>query len=671
MTNSSSGQDDAAQAFITADQTLYGGSHLSAIYSVFTARGYVTGPIQCNFTADITGGSAPLTVHFTDQSAGQSTITSWQWDFDNNGIVDATVQNPTWVYTNIGLFSVKLTVSDGTYNASMTKTDYINVTDPNQVIDTLFSDSFSGTLSAWTITTTSGTCGWEINTPAYPNAYTLPAASSGGVMAADVDDCGSGSTMNSTATIVQTFDCSIYEVVKIEFDNDWRILDAQDEAHVELSTNGGTTWVGIWDHVGASIRNSHETINISSLAAGSANVKVRLRSVQPGWDWWWVLDNFRLYGIYVNPVNTFQLTVNVANGWNLVSTPGLHPTDQNVNTWWPYRDPSADVFKFEGGYQPVTAAVPGTGYWMKHSGERTYNTGDEWPTGGIQIVSHNAVTAASGWNLFGGYEQSVPASGLTTTPPGLISGSVYEYTGGYVVAATLNPGYGYWVKLTGAGAINIPSGGTAKTAVVPLTEDFGKITITDNKQNSYTLYAVKGKADLAQFDLPPYPPQGMFDVRYSTQRFAENLNTQQGIEMTGVQYPLNLKAEGVSIILSDETGKEIARLKAGEEITLNTSVSKLMVSENVIPSVYALEQNYPNPFNPSTTIQFSIPEDVQNVKLIIYSSLGEKVAELVNTALQAGTYKYSWNASDLASGLYIYKIVTGKFVSTKKMMLLK
>ncbi len=141
--------------------------------------------------------------------------------------------------------------------------------------------------------------------------------------------------------------------------------------------------------------------------------------------------------------------------------------------------------------------------------------------------------------------------------------------------------------------------------------------------------------------------------------------------MQGVLYPVNIKAEGVGIILSDETGKEIARLKAGEEVTLSSSVGKLMAAENVIPTVYTLEQNYPNPFNPNTTIQFSIPEDVQNVKLIIYSALGEKVTELVNTGLQAGVYKYNWNASNVSSGMYIYQIVTEKFKSTKKMILMK
>ncbi len=448
-------------------------------------------------------------------------------------------------------------------------------------------------------------------------------------------------------------------------------MRATDEAHVEVSVNAGP-WVGVWDKVGVSVRNSHEVVDISSVAAGHANVKFRLRSVQPLWDWWWVLDNFCLYGEYTLS-NTFPLTVNVANGWNMVSIPGLLPTNQNVTTWWPGKDPTAGVFKFQGGYQPVTVASPGIGYWMKNLGAQTYNTGDEWPAGGIQKVAHAPITAAAGWNLFGGYEQSVPTSGLTTTPPGLITGSVYEYSGGYVTATTLTPGYGYWVKLTGAGSINIPSGpaGPTKVAKGPATENLGKIIIIDNAQKSYTLYTVNNEADLSQFDLPPYPPQGMFDVRYSSQRYAERLGSApQAIEMTGVQYPVKIKADGVGIILSDETGKEIARLKTGEEITIN-SAGKLFAAENVIPSVYALEQNYPNPFNPSTTIQFSIPEDVQNVKLIIYSALGEKVAELVNTGLQAGVYKYNWNASDVSSGLYIYQIVTKNFVQTKKMMLLK
>jgi flagellar hook assembly protein FlgD len=96
-----------------------------------------------------------------------------------------------------------------------------------------------------------------------------------------------------------------------------------------------------------------------------------------------------------------------------------------------------------------------------------------------------------------------------------------------------------------------------------------------------------------------------------------------------------------------------------------------MVTGELIPAVYALEQNYPNPFNPSTTIEFSLPEDVSNVKLSIYNALGERVAELVNSSLAAGRYQYQWNAKNVATGMYIYELRTDNFVAVKKMVLTK
>jgi hypothetical protein len=131
-------------------------------------------------------------------------------------------------------------------------------------------------------------------------------------MTADVDECGSGSTMLSTATLNQVFDLSIYTtLVWIEFDNDWNVLDAQDEAHVEVSTDGGSTWFGVWDKIGTDIRNSHEVVDVTSAVSGQANVKFRLRSVQPGYDWWWVLDNFCIYGMYIVPVELTSFTAQV------------------------------------------------------------------------------------------------------------------------------------------------------------------------------------------------------------------------------------------------------------------------------------------------------------------------------------------------------------------------
>ena len=89
-----------------------------------------------------------------------------------------------------------------------------------------------------------------------------------------------------------------------------------------------------------------------------------------------------------------------------------------------------------------------------------------------------------------------------------------------------------------------------------------------------------------------------------------------------------------------------------------------------IPTVFALEQNYPNPFNPTTVIEFALPKQ-SDVKLAIYNILGEKVAELVNGQMVAGYHSIDFDASNLASGMYIYSIKAGSFVSVKKMLLLK
>ena len=379
--------------------------------------------------------------------------------------------------------------------------------------------------------------------------------------------------------------------------------------------------------------------------------------------------------IYVKPVPTFQLSVTLANGWNMVSIPGKHPVNQNVNTWWTFRDLSADVFKYAGGYQSVLNLVPGTGYFLKQAGARTYNTGDEWPANGIQVTKHYPIPGAQGWNLFGGYELIVATSAITTIPPGLQTGTIYKYSGGYQPANILEPGYGYWIKLTGTGYIILPE----EIAMKNETEEFfpgdwGRIIFSDASGINYTLYAVNGAFAAADYELPPAPMGGMFDIRFSSSRIAEDINSAaKTIEMSGVTYPLTVRVEGMDIRLMDESGKMLnTNLKSGEDVVISdATIQKLMVSGEVLPIVYSLEQNYPNPFNPSTVIEFSLPEDVSHVKLSIYNALGEKVAELVNTALTAGKYQYQWNASNVATGMYIYELRTDNFVSVKKMLLMK
>ena len=526
------------------------------------------------------------------------------------------------------------------------------------------------------------TSGWNITSDKYvspPTSFT---------------DSPVGSYSNNvTSSLKYNSQISLTDVLgaTLEFDTQWDIENDWDYGQIQISTNNGSTWsslqglytnpgVGSFQPNGQPLYDGtqlswvHESIDISNYL--NQNITIRFFFRSDGYvtaDGWYV-DNIKITTYEGEAL--FQYLVNIVDGWNMVSIFGDFPGGNTPDNWWAFRDMSANVFRYAGGYQQVTTLTPGTGYWMKHIGNRTYNTGDEWPySGGIQFVPHVPLNGVSGWNLIGVYELVVTAANVTTNPPGLQSGPIYKYLGGYSIATTLDFGYGYWIKLTGDGQIILPEF-LAKDGkpVEYFPENWGKIVLTDAKGINYTLYAVKGQVDLSQYELPPAPPEGMFDIRFSSGRIAEDINSSvKTIDMSGVTYPLTIRVEGMDIRLMDETGKAMnVNLKLGEDAVISdATIQKLMVSGELIPAKYALEQNYPNPFNSSTVIEFSLPEDVANVKLSIYNVLGEKLAELVNTALMAGKYQYQWNAGNVATGMYIYELRTEDVVSVKKMILIK
>ncbi|AFH50722.1 Hypothetical protein IALB_3019 [Ignavibacterium album JCM 16511] len=382
----------------------------------------------------------------------------------------------------------------------------------------------------------------------------------------------------------------------------------------------------------------------------------------------------------------FSQVLVVQNGWNLVSFPGFHPNSMSPDTLYRFRDLTANIFKFSGSYLTVTSLLPTEGYWLKHSGVRTYN----W-NGGVQsgvlypklaYAPRNAINVNSGWNLIGAFEYNADVNFLRTMPANNRTGLVYGYVpgGGYNSTTVLTPGNAYWINFSAPAQLFIPGSFAGTLGKDPLDEllsdSWGKIVITDAIGQNYTLYAANSSSNLEIFNLPPVPPVDIFDVRFESQRFVENLySSEKVISFTGIVYPVKLSIYGINLRLSDNINGSLINtiIKDGETFELtNSNLSKLKVlAEGVIPAVYSLEQNYPNPFNPTTTIEFSLPEDVENVRLTIYNALGEKVAELVNGKMEAGRYRYQWNAGNVATGLYIYELKTNKFSSVKKMMLLK
>lgn len=116
--------------------------------------------------------------------------------------------------------------------------------------------------------------------------------------------------------------------------------------------------------------------------------------------------------------------------------------------------------------------------------------------------------------------------------------------------------------------------------------------------------------------------------------------------------------------------KDVDWTAGWSKIHMSTVTSVKEIFANDIPLGYELSQNYPNPFNPATTIKFTMP-NAGNVRLTIYNVIGQEVAHLVNGYREAGQYSVNWNASNLSSGIYIYRLEANNNIITKKMALLK
>ncbi len=106
-----------------------------------------------------------------------------------------------------------------------------------------------------------------------------------------------------------------------------------------------------------------------------------------------------------------------------------------------------------------------------------------------------------------------------------------------------------------------------------------------------------------------------------------------------------------------------------KELQQVTSVNEISKNDE-IPQFYSLEQNYPNPFNPSTKIQFSIPK-AGEYSLRVYNTLGQEIQVLANQQFQPGKYNVEFNASDLVSGVYVYRLSGGNAKISRKMLLIK
>ncbi|MBM4176846.1 MAG: hypothetical protein FJ213_11855, partial [Ignavibacteria bacterium] len=298
------------------------------------------------------------------------------------------------------------------------------------------------------------------------------------------------------------------------------------------------------------------------------------------------------------PSGSVNASVNLNEGWNLFSIPIL-TSDMSVNTLLPNK--TSSVYKYANAYSSVDFCENGAGYWVKYGSSATLNLSGS-------AVTNRSINVANGWNIVGPFEGNVNVSSITTTPPNIIAGQFYGYNNGYVTATELKPGKGYWIKVSQSGTLNLPTL-TSKNAEFEMRsaelEKFSKLIVKDSDGNETTLYLTKDEICGSRYELPPIPPSGVFDARFSSDRLVENIiNGSKELSISTLAYPVKIKVEGTQIRVKDiVSGKIIdAMLNDGEEVIIeNNKLNKFSIESIELPAKFELMQNYPNPFNPSTT----------------------------------------------------------------------
>jgi hypothetical protein len=250
------------------------------------------------------------------------------------------------------------------------------------------------------------------------------------------------------------------------------------------------------------------------------------------------------------------------------------------------------------------------------------------------------------------------------------------------------------------------NGGCTSCCVTDATQ-LDQPTVSDAAGHRQVLYTVNGgrplNIGLKKMDMPPLPPHGIFDARFESGKLVELINENSAahlkVKLQGAVYPValawNSKRDNVTAYQLQQPGNGLKSLSLNAQgsISLNNSTESIDILPNATrgcppqsetaskgidlslakagsPGSYALRQNAPNPFNPTTIIYYDLPQDT-HVRLSVYNMLGQEIRGLVDEMENAGYKSVVFNASNVPSGVYLYRIQTRTFNDVKKLVFMK
>ena len=603
---------------------------------------YITvNPPEANFSVDTTTGYSPLNVTFSDQSLGN--ITFWEWDFQNDGVVDSYEQNPIYTYYQAGSYDVKLWVSDGTYSDSLIIINYISVTPPvaNFTANTTtgycplnvtFSDQSLGNITSWEwdfdsdgtidsylqnpdfiyseigIYTVSLTVsdGFNTDTKVEENYITVEGPSADFI--ADV-------TTGYVPLEVEFTDLSVGNIISWEWDfqNDgtidsfeenpiW-IYEEPDIYSVSLTISDGI-------NTDTELKEEYITVYIPLIAEFEANITSGVVPLE----------------IQFTDLSTGNI---IEWSWDFENDGTIDSNEQNPS--WIYEE--SDIYT-------VSLTI-----------SDGINTDIETKVEYISVYD-SLIAEFVADSTLGFAPLEVQFTDLSTHSQNPIIIWEWDFQNDGIIDSYLqNPIYTYSEAGIYTVSLTVSDGVDED---IEIKEDY--ITVIEPLDADFEADVTSGDAPLeVQFtDLSTGQILGwMWDF--------DNDGTIDSNEQNPIYTYNDAGVYTVSLTITDGSNED-TEIKEDYITVIFTGVYN-----EVIPLETKLYQNHPNPFNPVTNIQFDIKENKTGV-LSIFNLKGQI---LKSQRFNSGRHDYAWNADKHGSGLYFYKLKTENIIQTKKMLLLK